>query len=611
MNMIVNGAPYTHNYGRTTQNGFGGINASNGAASGEVLSLLDMTSDEYPLLATRPRRWQADGYSGEVIGAASVNGMMTYIRRDEGKCYFAYGNEEYELPNVSAKRAQIVNVGDYVLLLPFYWYYDLRASQATQMTGTEYRAAQTDSGTISKTATINGEEHNFAEGELFYVTEDEETTGTLNYVEGLYKYSSGGAEKLGDIVGSMYGKVVLSCTFTDSTLELNYSTTAEVNKYPNYFRAGDAVKIDGCMTQENNNKTAIIREVNGNVLKFYEGTFTMPDNQSTYTESAVTVMRDIPELDIVFSHNNRAWGAKGRNIYCTKQGDPLVWSDYDSLADGSWWADSGSEDFGGITGGAAYVYPRFFSSEHIYTIYGDTPADYSISVTTAKGTPSGENESFAVVGSLLIYLSWNGFAAYSGGYPQKIDSELGNRMFKNAIAASDGRKYYVQCREWDGISEGDRHVYVYDTFTGLWHEETTPDKIEGFVYENNLYAMFGGTIMTMGKPYKTPYSGGVIMPEDEFTGKVIFNDYTMDTVSRKQVKEIIIRHEVSNSLTARIFIDGVLDPSFTKTIPQGGKQTTRISGIPKRCDRWRLELEGDAPWRVWSIAYEYYEGSTK
>lgn len=613
--MITNGAPYNHNYGRTTQNGFGGINAKVGADSGEVLSLIDMTSDDYPILSTRPSRWLGDAYTGTVLASEVVDGATAIVKKENingaDRYRFVYGQEECWLPSITEERARIVNVGDYILLFPFYMYYDLRANRATQMTGTEFRAAMDDNGNMSKTVTINGEEHTFKEGELFYVTEDAEPSGTLNHVEGLYKYNTGSAELLGEKINSVYNKVILDCSFTDSSITLNYKTTAEINLYRNYFRAGDAVKIEGCLTEEANNKTAIIREVSGNTLKFYEGTFTLPSGQGTYTEKSVTIARDIPEMDIVFVHHNRVWGAKGRNIYCSKQGDALVWSDYDSLADGSWWADTGTEDTDGITGGCAYTYPRFFSGDHIYTVYGDTPADFSINEVEAKGAAKGESESFAVVGGTLFYLSRCGFMAYTGGYPQKIDAELGPMRLKKALAAANEYKYYVQCWEWDGKTLGTRHVFVYDTTKGLWHEETTSAEIEGFMYAGDLTALYDGREYSMGRTYKVPCVGGIYEQEEPFVGKVVFNDYTMDAVSKKQAKEIIIRHEVGAYLTVKVYVDDVLDPSFTRTIPPGGKKTTRISGIPKRCDHWRLELSGEAPWKVWSIAYEYYEGNTK
>lgn len=624
MNMYGYQAPYAHNYGRTTQNGFGGINAALSADNGEALSLLDMCSDNYPLLSTRPERWLADTYTEKIIAAATINGIQAYIRENTpGNYTFVYNLSKYDFSsNFNPQRGKIVGLGSYILLFPFGMYLDTRTIY-TRLTAQEYASCLKEGGGFNRTVTITDSSgvsytHTFSEGELFQVT------GTLDeslgHVAGIYEYSQGYARRIGFEFGDIKSKVVLSCKFSDgtyagesaagNTIELQYNTTTEKNLYPNMFRPGDAVKISGCATVEANNKTAVIREVNGDKLIFYENTFTLPEGQTGYTEDSVTIERDIPELSIVFSHNNRLWGANGRSIYCSKAGDPFIWSDYESLADGCWWADSGCTDLYGITGGFAYGYPRFFSDEHIYTVYGNTPEDFSISCVEAKGTPIEEDESFATAGGVLFYLSDIGFMAYTGSYPQKIDTQLGNKRFINARAASDGRKYYVQCYEFDLI-RGNRHFYVYDTLYGVWHEESAEAEIQGFFPGFNLCAAYGGEIWTLGKPNERPVAptGGYV--SDTPTGKVIFADFTMDSVNRKQLKDIIIRHDIGGELTVRLYIDDVLDDSFTKVLTGEGKRTTILPCVPKRCDHWHLELEGEGPWVVYSIAANYIEGSTK
>lgn len=627
MNMYGYQAPYAHNYGRTTQNGFGGINAALSADNGEVLSLLDMCSDNYPLLSTRPERWLAGTYTEKIIAAATINGRDAYIRRNASGYTFVYNGKEYDFSSeMSPTRGRIVGLGSYILLFPFGKYLDTRARSITQLTAAEYAANLKEGGGLNQTVTITDSSgvsytHTFSEGELFQVTGT--LGGSLGHVAGIYEYSQGYASRIGFEFGDMKSKVVLSCKFSGgtyagesaagNTIELQYNTTTEINLYPDMFRPGDAVKISGCTTIEANNKTAVIREVSDVVprLIFYENTFTLPEGQTEYTEDSVTIERDIPKLSIVFSHNNRLWGANGRNIYCTKAGDPFVWSDYESLADGSWWADSGCTELEGITGGYSYETPRFFSNEHIYTVYGDTPENFNISCIEAKGTHFTENESFATVGGVLFYLSDKGFMAYTGSYPQKIDTQLGNKRFNNARAASDGRKYYVQCSDADGPEIGNRHLYVYDTLYGVWHEERTTYYIECFMYEKGLCAAYGGNIWTLGTPYEKPVAPTGTYVSDTPMGKVQFADVTMDSVNRKQLKDIIIRHDIGGELTVRLYIDDVLDDSFTKVLTGEGKRTTILPCVPKRCDHWHLELEGEGPWVVYSIAANYIEGSAK
>lgn len=628
MNMYGYQAPYAHNYGRTTQNGFGGINAALGADNGEALSLLDMCSDNYPLLSTRPERWLAGSYTGDIIAAASINGRWTYIRKNESeyatRYTFVYNETEYNFDvKIDPIRGKIVGLGSYILLFPFGMYLDTRARSVFQLTAAEYAANRKEGDGFNKTVIINSSTpsytHTFSDGELFNVTGS--LGGSLGHVAGLYEYDHGYARRIGLEFGNMKSPVVLSCKFSDgkyagesaaaNTIRLQYNTTTEMNLYPNLFRPGDAVKISGCTKEEANNKTAVIREVKGDNLIFYENTFTLPEGETEYTEDEVTIERDIPDMDVIFSHNNRLWGAKEGNIYCCNAGNPFIWADYESLADGCWWADSGCTELYGIRGGFAYEYPRFFSNEHIYTVYGDTPEDFSISRVEANGVPYGEDESFATVGGVLFYLSKNGFMAYTGSYPQKIDIPLGNKRFQGARAASDGRKYYVQCYDYDRQRRGDRRLFVYDTLYGVWHEESIDAEIKGFFPGINLCAAYDGKIWTLGTPYEKPVAPTGTYVSDIPTGKVKFADFTMDSVNRKQLKDIIIRHDIGGELTVKLYIDDKLDDSFTRVLTGEGKRTTILPCVPKRCDHWHLELEGEGPWVVYSIAANYIEGSAK
>lgn len=618
-------APYAHNYGRSTQNGFGGINANKYADNGEVLSLLDMTSEEYPLLATRPQRWRCGVYEGSIIGYGVSNGKIAYVTKSGSTYTFCYAGHEFEFTTEGTPpKISIAAIGDYIILLPVMKYFDIRSLSVKAIRGEDFNANFTDSGVFKRiiNITIDGQQtgYTFSEGEIFRVLPLESPAGSLNsHPQGMYRYEKGRAVFIGDQFGDMRDRIecqiiIKNGTYageaaTGNVLKFDPQITTDIALCRNAFRAGDAVKISGC-THEQCNKTVVIREIEGNELIFYDNTFEMPEGVTSFTETSAVVERDIPDLDVVFTHNNRVWGAKGRNIYCSKAGDPLIWSDYESLADGCWWADSGSTETYGITGGYSYTYPRFFSEEHIYTIYGDTPEDFTIVPTQAQGTAYGCGDSFAIVNGMLIYLSVSGFMAYTGSLPQKIDRAIGNKKIVTAKSVSDGMKYYTFAWSEDG-----NHFYVFDAELSLWHEERYPGTIEALWHTQNTFAAYGGHFWTIGKlkTYEKPVdvgeTGGYY--GDEPIGKVKFADFTMDTVNKKQLKEIIIRHDVGGEVTVKLYIDDVLDSSFTRTLTGAGKMTTVLPCVPKRCDHWRLELEGKGPWVIYSIAASYIEGSVK
>lgn len=615
-------APYGHNYGRTTQNGFGGINANKSADNGEVLSLLDMTSDEYPLLATRPQRWRCGKYEGNIIGYGVSNGRRAYVSKSEDVCTFHYAGKEYPFAS-DADKLSIAAVGDFIVLFPVLKYFDIRSLKVLSITGEDFlanfgRYGGSDSFGPMIEYTEDGvtKEYTFEEGEIFAVRTDAEGGGTLNRnVKGMYRYSLTRAVFVGDIFGDM--RNITECPITISNgeyagepatgnvLKFNPQTTMQIRDARNNFRVGDAIKITGC-THEDCNKTVVIREIGENgELIFYDNTFEMPEGVTSFDEASATVQRDIPVLDIMFEHNNRVWGAQGRNIYCSKAGDPLIWSDYESLGDGCWWADSGNTEPYGITGGCSYTYPRFFSEKCIYTIYGDTPGEFTIIPTRAHGVLYGSRDSLSVVNGMLMYLSPNGFMGYTGSLPQKLDYNLGNERIKSAISITDGVKLYSYVKQGSSM-----HFYVYDPARGMWAEESTPGNIEGLWHIEELTMACAGHFWTLGKVSEKPideetdgYYG------DTPHGKVVFADFTMDSVGKKQLKDIIIRHE--GELEVRLYIDDEQDHSFTKTIRGAGKHVTELPCVPKRCDHWHLELEGNGPWTVYSIAANYLEGSTK
>lgn len=620
-------APYSHNYGRTTQNGFGGINANKSADNGEVLSLMDMTSDEYPLLATRPQRWRCGVYTGNIVGYGVSNGKRAYVTKQGPVFKFHYAGREHSFTDdASINRISIAAIGDFIVLYPVLKYFDIRSLDVMNFSGEDfldnyghYGSISNFDQTISYTDTDGvTKEHTFAEGEIFSVRAllDPSSGGTLyRHTQGMYRYSKSRAIFVGDIFGDMRDRTKCPITIengeyagesaTGNVLKFNPQTTLEIQTARNTFRVGDAIKISGC-THEQCNKTVVIREIGDNgELIFYDNTFEMPEGETSFDESNAVVERDIPQLDVMFEHNNRVWGAQGRNIYCSKAGDPLIWSDYESLGDGCWWADSGNTEPYGITGGCSYTYPRFFSEKCIYTIYGDTPGEFTIIPTRAHGVLYGARDSLSVVNGMLIYLSPNGFMGYTGSLPQKLDYDLGNERIESAISITDGVKFYSY------VKQGSMHLYVYDPARGIWAEESTPADIEGLWHIEELTMACGGHFWTLGRVREKPIDEGETdgYYGDTPHGKVKFADFTMETVGKKQLKDIAIRHE--GVLEVRLFIDDEQDHSFTKTIRGEGKHVTELPCIPKRCDHWHLELEGDGPWVVYSIAANYLEGSTK
>ena len=195
-------------------------------------------------------------------------------------------------------------------------------------------------------------------------------------------------------------------TYAEEEAEANtiYASGAD---WDSIFKVGDAVTISGAKTHESNNQTIVIREIDGDNLRFYENSFTI--NKGGDTEE-LTVRREVPELDLLCENENRLWGCKGDTIYASKLGDPFNWNVFDGVSTDSYAVDVGSA--GDFTGCFAYRgYPVFFKEEQIYKVYGDKPSNFQVMSSASLGVEAGSHASLAIAGETLYYLSRVGVVA--------------------------------------------------------------------------------------------------------------------------------------------------------------------------------------------------------
>lgn len=402
-------------------------------------------------------------------------------------------------------------------------------------------------------------------------------------------------------------------TFTNGTL---YGEAAEENTiqctgvtWSNYFREGDAVVISGCTTHPANNKSAIIREISGDEMHFYEHIFELEgvDGDIPYQETgSLSIKRDVPDMMYMFENENRLWGCSRDTIYASKLGDIFNWNVYDGLDTDSFAVDTGSaSDFIGCA--ALQSYPTFFKEDHIYKIYGDKPSNYQIMSGATLGLELGSGMGMAVAVDVMYYLARTGFVAYTGGTPNPLSEPFGNLHLRNAVAGSDGLKYYVSCI--DNETNGYR-LYVYDCVHGVWHVEDDL-QILAFAYtEGQLYMLDStGKIWKEG-PIPYPESGDVY--EDDFAWYVEFADMTGDNPNKKGTTKLQISIELDPGAEAQVWIlhDGKGDwqkagAKMTATV----KRSFYLPIVPQRCLYYRIKITGQGGCRIYSLTREYYSGS--
>lgn len=377
-------------------------------------------------------------------------------------------------------------------------------------------------------------------------------------------------------------------------------------QYGNYFRVGDTVTISGC-TVEQNNISATIREIDSyGALCFDGGIFTVPDGGHKYQEAGeVTIARTVPDLKFICENESRLWGCTDTGIFCCKLGDPFNWNTHDLIDSDSWNWHPGSA--GVFTGCVAYGgYPIFFKENQIFKVYGSYPSNYEVLSSATLGLAAGSHGSFAVAGEVLFYLSRSGICAYTGGIPQPMSKAFGNLRFHDAVAGSDGLKYYVSMRTGDG----DWRLYVYDTQQGAWHIEDDRRFTHFATVNGDLLGLAeDGAILMLGNPANVPEDA---VQEDPISWMAEFGDFTGQDPNKKGMTKLQLRLELEEGATMQVYLqfdsDGVWHKVNT-VVGEGRKRSYYLPIVPRRTDHYRLKLEGTGGCILHSLVAEAYSGS--
>ena len=398
-------------------------------------------------------------------------------------------------------------------------------------------------------------------------------------------------------------------TFTNGVL---YEEEAQANtiscqgvSWADWFHVGDAVTIRGCTRHPENNKSIIIRAMDGDKLYFYEFSFTLEEGAEYEETGELAIERTVPELKAVCENENRLWGCSDTTIYASKPGDIFNWNVYDGLESDSWAVEPGSAGF--FTGCVSYRgYPIFFKESEICKVYGSVPSNFEVMSSASLGLAEGSGQSLAVAGETLFYLSRSGLMAYTGGIPQPVGRAFGRERMRNAVAGSDGLKYYVSM-----VGEDGKHgLYVFDTQLGQWFREDESEITHFAFWDGNLYGLSAkGHILILGSAGEMPEG---CREEVRLEWFVEFADFTDGSADKKGVGKLQLRLALEQQAELRISImydsDGVWR-LLRDIVGEDPKRSYLVPVIPRRCDHYRIRLEGTGECRIYSMARERYAGS--
>lgn len=633
---------------------FGGYNHNLKIPEGEFYEMENLCGDDYPLLATRKQRNTLQVSAENLQAMVSKGDKLYYIAGYDPTtktCGFYADDEKVMDLEYAGGLKRFVSMGAYLLIWPDKVWYNTADGTNGNMEKMFSAAAGTylDHNLTSSSGPDGQEVYDIyvlwyirpcsRDGKIVYTTGANYGEKRVVVVDGIEYHYLNFVKPKEPKNGDAYIDRETRTPYIYNDISKDWSAQdvpvmwLECKGIGSAFAPGDCIRVSGIdpgtysgLNVGDNPSDGVYREVlvtgeNYIVLDAYapaEAHGIM--NDTPPAEGYVKAAMDIPDMDYVIEAQNRLWGCKygtvnGKlvnEIYASALGRFDVWHKYAGVSTDSYAASIGSD--GRWTGAVNYQgYPLFFKEDRMHKVYVSASGAHRIQEYTMRGVQPGGAKSLAVVNGVLFYKARDCVCAYDGsGAPTDVSEKLNLDSLSypgstTSIAAAYRDKYYLYLQM--NTPPGSR-LLVLDTRRGAWYRENLPiGSITDFTEH------FGSLLCAAGGIEEIAHDNQVSTIGDTKEGDVAWSCETgligYSTVEQKYVSRFNIRMSLARDAYMDVLVqydsDGVWHNQGR--IQGAGTRTFMLPVRPRRCDHFRIRLEGSGNVRIYSFAKIFEAGS--
>lgn len=632
---------------------FGGYNHNLKIPEGEFYEMENLCGDDYPLLATRKQRNTLQVPAENLQAMVSKGDKLYYIAGYDSTtkaCGFYAGDEKVmDLANAGSRR--FVSMGAYLLIWPDKVWYNTADGTHGNMEKKFSAAAGTylDHSLTSSSGPDGQEIYDIyvlwyirpcsRDGKIVYTTGAAYGEKHVVVVDGIEYHYLNFVKPKDPKNGDAYIDRETRTPYIYNDISKDWSAQdvpvmrLECKGIGSAFAPGDYIRVSGVdpgtysgLNVGDNPSDGVYREVlvtgeNYIVLDAYAPTDEHGImNDTPPAEGYVKAAMDIPDMSYVIEAQNRLWGCKygtvnGKlvnEIYASALGRFDVWHKYAGVSTDSYAASVGSD--GRWTGAVNYQgYPLFFKEDRMHKVYVSASGAHRIQEYTMRGVQPGGAKSLAVVNGVLFYKARDCVCAYDGsGAPTDVSEKLNLNSLSypgstTSIAAAYRDKYYLYLQM--NTPPGSR-LLVLDTRRGTWYRESLPN---GTITDFTEH--LGSLLCAAGGIEEIAHDNQVSGLGDTEEGNVAWSCETgligYSTVEQKYVSRFNIRMSLARYAYMDVLVqydsDGVWHNQGR--IQGVGTRTFMLPVRPRRCDHFRIRLEGSGDVRIYSFAKIFEAGS--